>query len=150
MRENTCTALPKLEQTAVIPIPDEIEHELSTSAGRVGHGNAITRTDQNMLERRKTHLHLGHDIPVGPGAAAQLLAAHEFDCRCPGTAIAALFGEGFPKAHIEPHFLNQILAKRESSEELALKHEIVGQCLAEQSVGLKRHGASAEAPFLAP
>ena len=84
-----------------------------------------------MLERGKTDLHLRHDVPLGPGAAGQFLAAHDFDRWSPRAAIAVFFGECLSNVQVQANFLGELAAQREGREQLSLKNEIVGQHLPE-------------------
>src|SRR3954453_11797859 len=62
--EGRVPSSPSFQESAIEPIPQEVEHDLLRSSGRIGDRNLKADAAANVLTSIYRDLHLGHDVHV--------------------------------------------------------------------------------------
>src|SRR5437016_8957514 len=84
---------PTFAETAIKPIPQQIEHDLSRPRHSVGDRKPDPHVCQDVLAFTQRHLELRHDIPIGFRCGLQVSVGQEFDHRRPAPAKAMILSQ---------------------------------------------------------
>src|SRR5258708_34922969 len=117
--------LPAFVQSSVLPVPEQIEHDLNVSSGSVVDGNAHAEVGTDVLTLANRHLHLRQHVPICFRIVDKIPSREEFHHRRPQAAQTMIRRETLAEGGIEEDGLRgDVRVTRQVGAELRLYKRI--------------------------